>query len=315
MVTGLLIICLLLLLGAGVLSARLGCYKKQLHHMYTELQMAKQADTNLLLTSAVGIGETEQVISAFNHILKEYRRREERLLRENRSYRESIISISHDIRTPLTSAKGYIQMLLNPRVPEEKRFAYGGIIERRLDDLSGMLDQLFLYARIEAGEVKLVPEPLNFGNLFAETISLFYEDFLEKGCEPKVLLPKEPCFIRADRPALVRIMENLMKNALVHGTGDYTLSLQQEGPKAVLRISNRTDSIEAGDIEHIFERFYTTDTARSRRTTGLGLAIVKEFTKQMGAEARAWLEEDLFSIEVRFACLLDSRKEEIVQQD
>lgn len=299
----------LLVIGAGVLSARLGCYKKQMRHMLTQLQMAEQADTNLLLTSAVSIGETEQVISACNRVLEHHRCREEKLCRENRSYRESIISISHDIRTPLTSAKGYVQMLLNPKVPEEKRFAYAKIVERRLDDLNGMLDQLFLYARIEAGEVVLKPEPLNVGNLFAETISLFYEDFLEKGCEPKVLLPKEPCFIQADRQAFVRIMENLMKNALVHGTGDYTLSLLQKGAFAVLRVSNRTDSIEAGDIEHIFNRFYTTDMARSRRRTGLGLAIVKEFTEQMGGEAKAWLEEDLFSIEVRFVCLTH-RKED-----
>ncbi len=293
----------LLLAGAGVLSARLCCYKKQLHHLLTQLQMAEQADTNLLLTSAVRIGETEQVISACNRVLEQHRSREEKLCRENRTYRESITSISHDIRTPLTSAKGYVQMLLNPKVPEEKRLSYTKIVERRLDDLAGMLDQLFLYARIEAGEIALQEEPINAGNLFAEAISLFYEDFLEKGCEPKVLLSREPCHIRADRQAFLRISENLIKNALVHGTGDYTFSLSRKGSKAALRVSNRTDTIEPGDIERIFDRFYTTDMARSRRTTGLGLAIVKEFTEKMGGEARAWLEKDLFSIEIKFDCI------------
>ena len=290
---------LFLLLWSVTQSVRLACYRKQTKHLLEQLNMACKEETNLLFTSAVSIGRTEEVISLWNQILSQYRQSKERLMRENRSYRESITSISHDIRTPLTSAKGYMQMLRMEQLPEQKRLEYVRIVEQRLDDLAKMLDQLFLYTRIEAGELPLIMEKVNASNLFAETLSMFYQDFLEKGCEPEVQITKQPCRMMADRQALVRIMENLIKNALIHGTGDYQMACYPENTDAVILVANRTDSIQAGDLESIFDRFYTTDLSRSRRTTGLGLAIVKELTHQMGGTASARLADGIFPVEIR----------------
>lgn len=285
----------------AVLSARLFCYQKQMKHLLEELQIAQQNDTNILFTSAVHIGRSEAVISALNCMMEKDRRTRERLIHENHSYRESITSISHDIRTPLTSAKGYMQLLRSESeaISMEKRLEYAKIVEKRLDVLAEMLDQLFLYTRIEAGELPLTIEKINAGNLFIETVSMFYTDFLDKGCEPNVQAAQPPCQIQADRQAFIRIVENLIKNALVHGTGDYEMSLFPEDTYALIRVANRTDSIEADDIDNIFDRFYTTDVSRSRRTTGLGLAIVKELTLQMGGKASAALNGNIFSIEIR----------------
>lgn len=294
-------ILLLLLMGAAVLAARLWCYRRQVSHMLRELQILEKEDTNLLLTSAVKIGRTQELVSSMNRILVRSRSRQEKIDRENRNYRESIASISHDIRTPLTSAKGYIQMLRNENVTEEKRDSYARIVERRLDDLTELLDQLFLYARIEAGEESLLMEDVNAGNLFAETVSLFYEDFLEKDCEPEIVMEPEPCHIWADKRAFERIIENLIKNALVHGTGAYQMSLRKETgaqEKVVIRVANATQTIEEADMERIFDRFYTSDTSRSRKRTGLGLAIVKELTERMGGEAAAGLKDGIFFITI-----------------
>lgn len=293
---------MLLLLWAGVVSARLYLYKKQVSHMLKELELAGQSETNILLTSAVCIGQTEDVIGAFNSILEKNRCRIERLLCENRSYRESITSISHDIRTPLTSAKGYMQMIQKESLPKEKQIEYVKIVEKRLADLTGMLDQLFFYARMEAGELELHLEILNACSLFADTVSMFYEDFSKKNCEPDIRLPTSPCWLYTDRQAFIRIVENLIKNALVHGTGNYRMSLWQDGEKVIIRMSNETNSIEPADIRHIFDRFYTTDVSRSRKTTGLGLAIVKELAGKMDGEVFAVLDGNMFSITLSLPC-------------
>lgn len=298
MQTELLIVIIILILVAGILSACLWCYRKQINHIQDELAILEKEDTNYQLTSCCPVGNTEEMIAAFNKLILHYKDEEIRLRKENRIYRESITSISHDIRTPLTSARGYIQMLQNKNLAEEKKSEYIGIIERRLDGVTDMLNQLFEYARIEAGEMQFEPEVFHAGNLFAETISMFYNDFLKRGMEPEVTITKTPCRIRADKQAFIRIIENLIKNALVHGTGGYELSLTEKEGQMLLRVSNLTDSIEERDIDKIFDRFYTTDQSRSRKTTGLGLAIVKRFTIQMGGNVKASLDGNRFTIEV-----------------
>jgi len=256
-------------------------------------------ETNRQLTSYCSIGETEDLIREINKLIVKHKEEAVRLRNENRIYRESITSISHDIRTPLTSGKGYLQMLQRDEMPQEKRNEYLRIVEHRLDNLTDMLNQLFEYARIEAGELQFEPELINAGNVFAETISMFYEDFVSRNCEPEVSITEKPCKIMADKQAYVRIIENLMKNALVHGIGGYQFVLEEENKQCLIRISNLTNTVEVQDVDRIFDRFYTTDYSRTKKTTGLGLAIVKKFALQMGGDARAYLDGNRFTIEVR----------------
>ena len=297
---------IILVIVAGVLSARLWCYRKQISHIREELDLLEKEDTNHQLTSFCPIGKTEEVIETFNRLLLHYREEENRLKKENQIYRESITSISHDIRTPLTSAKGYLQMLQKGELQEEKKISYLRTVEQRLDSLTNMLNQLFEYARIEAGELKFEPETFNAGNVFAETISMFYEDVLKKDCEPQVIITEKPCKIKADKQAFIRIIENLIKNALVHGTGGYRISFTMKNEQCVIGISNQTDSLENSDMDKLFERFYTTDQSRSKKTTGLGLAIVKKFAMQMGGSVKASLEGRQFTIEVSLPITTES---------
>lgn len=287
-----------------LLAARLGRYRRQTRHMIDELTMLRQEDTNYRLSSCCRAGRTQEVITLFNEIVEKYRSDMVMLRRENRIYRESITSISHDIRTPLTSAKGYLQMLSKDALPDaaavKKHQEYLVAVERRVDDVADLLNQLFEYARVEADEMEFDMERLNLTNLFVDTISLFYDDFLDKDSEPVIDIPRTPCYVLADRSALVRIIENLIKNALVHGTGEYHFSLGVHDERVCLCVSNRTDSIGQSDLDRIFDRFYTTDTSRTRRTTGLGLAIVKQFTEHMSGEVEASLENGIFSIRIVF---------------
>ncbi|MDE7414976.1 MAG: HAMP domain-containing histidine kinase [Lachnospiraceae bacterium] len=286
-----------------LLAVRLGRYRRQTRHMIEELSMLQQEDTNYRLSSCCHAGRTQEVITLFNEIVENYRREVIILKRENRTYRESITSISHDIRTPLTSAKGYLQILSKDTLSDDdmkKHQEYIATVERRVDDVTDLLNQLFAYARVEAGELEFVMERINLANLFLDSISMFYDDFLNIDYEPVVDVPSAPCYVLADRNALVRIIENLIKNALVHGTGDYHFSLRTHDGQVCLRVSNRTDHIEQKDLDRIFDRFYTTDTSRTHKTTGLGLAIVKQFTEHMNGEVSASLQGDIFMVDIVF---------------
>lgn len=286
---------------------RLGRYRRQIRHMVEELSMMQQEDTDHRLSSCCRAGRMQEVILLLNQIVGRYRSERVLLRRENRAYRESITSISHDIRTPLTSAKGYLQMLsegtLSDPASVNKCREYIASVERRVDDVTDLLNQLFEYTRIEAGSMAFSMERINLTNLFADTVSMFYDDFVKKGCEPEIMLTETPCLILADGHAMSRIIENLIKNALVHGVGDYRFSLRRQGDMAYLSVSNRTSSIEQRDMDRIFDRFYTTDTSRTKKTTGLGLAIVKQFAERMGQTVSASLDNGIFSVEIMFTCV------------
>lgn len=297
MIYGIIIILLVII---GVLGIRLWMYRSQIHHIKEELSMLGKEDTNYRLSSCCHVGKTEEMIELLNKILQEYKEELRALRKDNRLYKESITSISHDIRTPLTSAKGYTQMIAGSSLSDEKKQLYIKKVEQRIDDVTEMLNQLFEYTRVEAGELEFSPEKINLNNIFAETISMFYDDFVEKDCEPVIEIEEKPCYMYADKRAMIRVIENLIKNSLVHGTGDYRFRLKREQESTILSVSNRTSTIEEKDLERIFDRFYTTDQSRTRKTTGLGLAIVKRFTNQMGGEARAYLEQDIFTIEIKF---------------
>lgn len=290
---------IILAITVAGLTIRLYMYRNQINHIKKELNMLSQEDTNYRLSSCCGVGNTVELIDELNLILKKYRDELLLLQKDNRLYRESITSISHDIRTPLTSAKGYVQMLSNTGLHEDKKSEYIKKIENRIDDVTAMLNQLFEYARVEAGELEFSPERININNLFIDTISMFYNEFELKGCEPVINSPDSPCYIYTDKNALTRIITNLTKNALVHGTGNYVFNLAKQNECITLSVSNRTDSIEHSDIERIFDRFYTTDKSRTRKTTGLGLAIVKRFVTQMGGDVKAELVDDMFTVMVK----------------
>lgn len=282
------------------MGVRLWMYGSQIKHIKDELVMLDKEDTNYRLSSCCHIGKTEDMIEELNMVLDRYRKALRLLENDNRLYKESITSISHDIRTPLTSAKGYVQMLSGGAISEEKQKLYIEKIEKRIDDVTDMLNQLFEYTRVEAGELEFIMEKINLNNVFTETLSMFYDDFVAKSCEPVIDVTETPCYIYADKHAVTRIIENLIKNALVHGTGGYCISLTAENEQCIIRISNRTDTLEKRDMDRLFDRFYTTDQSRSRKLTGLGLAIVKRFATQMGGSTKAFLEDDRFTIEVLF---------------
>ncbi len=212
----------ILLVVAAVLGTWVWRYRKQTEYILKQMSMLEQEDTNYRLSSYCHIGKTEQMIEAVNHMMDKNRNTVAALKRGNRSYRESIISISHDIRTPLTSAKGYTQMLQGEeQINIEKQREYMKNIERRIDDVTGMLELLFEYARLEADEISLQYEKLNLGNIFADILSMFYEDFVRTGFEPSIDISDSPVYIYADSHGVKRILENLLKNALLHGTGKY----------------------------------------------------------------------------------------------
>lgn len=290
----------ILLIATIILSVCQIVRKRQISLLRKQLHFIETKETNLLLTTQYHFDETDAFVEDINRILSRHREITIRMNRLNNNFKETITSISHDIRTPLTSAIGYLQMLEQPDLSITKRHEYFTIIQNRILAVQRMLDQLFEYARIESGELQLQAEPVNLNNVLRDTLGMFYNDFVSKGTEPRIEIPEDAYTITGDKAALKRVFENIINNALVHGKTNYSIISYKKENHYCVEFANQTDTIDEDDIDRIFERFFTTDRSRTKKSTGLGLAISKNLIEIMGGRITASLVDQVFCITICF---------------
>ena len=170
----------------------------------------------------------------------------------------------------------------------------------RISAVKLLLDQLFEFVRIEADELKLNCRNTDIHSVLRDVVASYYGDFEQKKCVPYIVIPNPPAIIWGDPDALTRIFSNVVYNALVHGEGNYQITAAIEEAQTVITIKNASSSIQQEDIPHLFDRFYTTDQSRTKKTTGLGLAIAQRLVTRMGGQIVASLQNGIFAIQVVF---------------
>ena len=232
------------------------------------------------------------------NILLELRAADESAWREREgALRRQIANVSHDLRTPLTSILGYLQLLEGESLSEEERREYLTVVEGRARNLQDLITGFYDLSRLEGGEYPLSLERVEPGKILSGLLASFYGDFEGAGFQAEVSL-EEGCAILADPGGVTRVYTNLIRNALDHGRETLEVRLYREGERVVTSFRNGCQGLAEEDLPHVFDRFYTADKTRTGRNTGLGLAIVKTLTQQMGGEASAALEGERFTVTV-----------------
>ncbi|MCM1057275.1 MAG: HAMP domain-containing histidine kinase [Firmicutes bacterium] len=274
-------------------------FVRQINEICRRLAFIRTHKTNMRLTVQQPFRSTGRLIDEINFFLEETAEERLELERESRGLKDSLTGISHDIRTPLTSLSGYFQLLTQTEDAKE-RGRYSSIIKARIDSLEAMLEELFTYTRLQNGDYQVEMYSLDFTRCVIDTLLAFYGQFTERGIRPLVDIEETPVYIYGNEEAVRRILQNIVKNALVHGTKEVSLSLHSEGENVAFRCSNRCRTPEEIDIEGVFTKFYKADPARKDTSTGLGLTIAAELAKRLKAEIRADLKGDVFTILLRF---------------
>lgn len=291
---------IILVLIIGVLSVYIFLYKREIRNISKRLQFIRNTDTNMKINLQTKVKEINVLAIQFNHLINTYKIEKVAISKAQQEFKEEITNISHDLRTPLTSIAGYVQMLESENTPAEKKAEYYRIIRRRIESLIQMLDEFFEFTRIESDEYPLQLKKINVSIVLADVISLFYYDFLSKGEEPSLQIPSTPIYIYADKDALTRVFQNLIKNYLNHGTGSIFIAVKVEGNRVCIRFKNDAPNVDKAEAERLFERFYTSDQSRTQKTTGLGLAIVKNLVAKMHGEIEACVEDSSLVINMTF---------------
>lgn len=294
------VVSILLALLCAVLIGRQAALEKGLCQNVEQMRAQMRNETTVRLSLACPSAGVEALLVCLNELL-ELRQAEGVAYREKeRAMRQQIANVSHDLRTPLTSILGYLQLLEGEDLSPEKRAEYLRVIEGRARTLQTFIAAFYDLSRIEGGELPLEREKVDLGRLLSDQLAGAYEQIEQAGLEMEVELAEGLPPVWADGGAAARIVSNLLTNALRHGTGTLSVKLYREGAQIVSSFSNPAPDMTVEDAAHVFERFYTGDKMRTGQSTGLGLAIVKALAERMGHTARARWEDGVFTIEVRW---------------
>lgn len=205
--------------------------------------------------------------------------------------KQNITALAHDIQTPLAGASGYVQLAGECR--ERGRQAYYlQAAEGRLKELGDMLEELFLFTKLSDADFEPDMRRMQVLPLLGDCLVGMYLQFEEKGISPEVRFDSEGFRVDADEEYLRRIFHNLIRNALLHGTGNLVITQQEKR----LTFENAVSETSRPDTEQIFEQFYKADSARRKGSSGLGLFIVKELMEKMGGGVKAELEKEKLRI-------------------
>ena len=279
-------------LGMGVLLVA-ACYAGDLRRLTAFLRnRSPQGNARAAAGTAPGV---TALAEAINGELDRSAQAHIEALRHRREFQRDLAALSHDIRTPLTGAKGYLQLAAGEDDPLA-RTRHLEAAARRIDATCELLDQLFAYTKSADPDLALDIEPLALKPIVEEALLAHYPAFEERGWEPSAAFEDDAAEVMADREALARILDNLVVNALRHGAAAPAVDARREGERIVLRVSNEVADPAAIDVDRLFERFYQADASRGRAGSGLGLAVAANLAHAMGMEIGAKLEGGVLSV-------------------
>ena len=220
---------------------------------------------------------------------------------EKRQLQKNLASFSHDVRTPLAGAQGYLQLYAVAGTAAERDECVAAAAER-LGAMRGLVDALFEYAKADDGGRELVREPVNVADVVAACAAERYPAFAERQWQPDISLDEDVVVV-TDREALARIVGNLLGNALRHGAAAPRVTLRRSAEKGeseragfTLSVANEAEGLEEIEVDRLFERFYRGDAARRAGGSGLGLAIAASLADALGLSLRAAVDGDTFAI-------------------
>lgn len=288
----------LLALVAALAAAliRLARRDRELARIAAELE-AREPEGNARIALEVRSPGLVALARAVNAELDRERDRRVRDLADRGAFQQDLASLSHDIRTPLAGAQGYLQ-LARRTGDEAARARYTEQAIRRLGSMRELVDGLFDYAK--AADPGFAPElvPVALMPAVSDVLVSFYPQFTARGWEPRIDCADEDARVLADAPSLARALANLVNNALRYGSGAPGISVRGRGSEIRVTMSNPVERPGDIDAARLFDRFYKSDAARTGEGSGLGLAIVARLVEAMGGTVSARVEGDELAIEL-----------------
>ncbi|OPJ64229.1 sensor histidine kinase [Clostridium oryzae] len=277
-----------------IIFLRLLFIKKSIKNIKYQLEDYNNFRTAKKIDISLSSRDIEELACTINKHIEISRQAQVKQRKAEDELKKAIANISHDLRTPLTSIIGYVQMLKSKKVSVEKQDEYLDIVEKRAKVLQGLLNEFFQLSVIESPEYELELGYVNLNNVLCDVITSFYESFNAANIVPEITLPENKISVIGNVSAVRRVIENLLVNVVKHSEGGVSIELKKEDNKANICITNLVKSLNSSEVELLFNKFYTVDESRTNKNsnTGLGLSIAKSLMDKMGGEISAELIGD-----------------------
>lgn len=222
-----------------------------------------------------------------------------------RQKNELITNVAHDLRTPLTTIVGYLELIKDDSaLSKEDVHKYSGIAYEKSIRLQEMMDDLFEFTKLDNADIKLNKSMINLSGLIMQMTDEFYPSFKDCNITPIVDLPEENIYVQGDGQLLARVFDNLISNALKYGYHNTDLKIEVSGDEkyATVKVINHGDTIASEDIPLLFNKFYRTDSSRNSKTggTGLGLAITKNIVDLHHGDISVTSDDQITTFIVKF---------------
>lgn len=264
-----------------------------IHHLISEdFSQNIQEDLGVFEVSR---RELEQLSTQFENALQEK-------VKSEKLKTELISNVSHDLKTPLTCIRNYIEVLNDDQLTIEKRHEYLNKVKIYANRLKTLIEDLLEISKVESGNIQLELADLNIGDLIEQVYMQSEEFFAEKDLTVIRKYPENKIVLQLDSQKTYRIFENLLMNiskyALPHSRAYVTVKDEEHDVKII--ITNISEVAMDFTSEEIMERFVRGDKSRSKQGSGLGLAIARSFTEVQGGEFSLDIDCDVFKVIINF---------------
>ena len=234
-----------------------------------------------LVTSDDEIGN---LANSFNHMA-------ESIEHTDQNRQDFISNISHELRSPITSIRGFIAGILDGVIPKDKENYYLNVVYQEINRLTRLINDLLDLSAMESGRFSMDITEVDLNEIIRLSIVKFETKINEKKLKVDISLDAEQQLVAGDRDRLIQVVTNLLDNAVKHSPpeGHVEVSTRVKGKKVTVAIYNDGTPISEADSKNIWSRFYKADRSRTQKeSTGLGLPIVRNILTQLGENV--WVE-------------------------
>lgn len=311
-------ICIILCLWAVLMTALYIGQRRHIRSLNKDIKEVCETGGRHRVLLKAPDKELEALLKTLNNYIEQCQEKQAEFRRKDADFKHQISNISHDLRTPLTSILGYVQLIKReyetkqetcPRASDMKQEAciresqaqikeYLEIIERKAEMLKNLISQFYDLSRLEGSEYKLQIEAVDLSVLMSQIMADEYDELEKKNFRVDVSIESGRLLALADAKAMSRVYANLIQNVLKHGKDFLSVHMYTAGNEMITEIANPAEPMNADELSHLFDRFFTTDRMRSSQNTGLGLAIAQQFVLQMDGKISAAYEDGMLKIKI-----------------